>query len=256
MERTTTFIYSLSCPISGDVRYIGKSNNPKERFSKHMQMIDNNKHKNFWISSLLSEGLKPILTTVEEVLISEWKDKEKLYIGKFRELGCELFNTSIGGEGLDYGNQTSFKPGNGNKKIVCLLTDGSYHKTFDSTKESAKYIGKHNISSALKGVTKKAGGYIWIYEDRYKKMSKKELIEFVENANYNKSKDNLNEGSFKKGHNTWNKKEVHQYTKDNVFIKTWDNSTLASIYLNVNSSGITRCAAGQRKTAFGYKWSY
>lgn len=258
MERTTTFIYSLSCPISGDVRYIGKSNNPKLRFYKHLQMLDNNKDKNFWIKELLSDESKPILTIVEEVLISEWKDKEKLYIGKFRELGCDLLNSSIGGEGLDFGNKTSFKPGEGSKKITCLLSDGSYHKTFDSAKDAASYIGKHNISSALKGVTKKAGGYIWIYEDKFIKMTKDELSIFIENANNNKSSLNGTKSRFSKGHNTWNKKSVNQYTLDDIFIKTWEDVTTATLSFggSRNNSSISMCAKGNRKTAFGYKWKY
>jgi len=201
----TTFIYTLNCPKSGDVRYVGKSNNPKTRFSKHIQMAGNNHDKNNWVRCLKSEELKPILSIIDEVLICDWKDKEKFYISKFRKLGCKLFNTSIGGEGSDSGNQTSFKMGNGSKNIVCLLSSGLYHKTFESGKKAAEYIGKHNISSALKGVTKKAGGYIWIYEDKYKNMTSDELDIFVENSNDNRSKYNGVKTRFKSGEEPWNK---------------------------------------------------
>lgn len=218
-----TFIYILICPITNDIKYVGKSNNPKLRFYKHLQMVDRNHNKNKWILYLKSKKLNPILSIIDEVLVSEWKDKEKFYISKYREMGFELFNTSIGGEGLDFGNQTSFKPGDGSKKVVCLYTDGTYKETFNSTHDAAKHIGKHNISSALKGVTKKAGGYIWIYEYKYNKMSIEEISSFVQNCNHNKTKDKCiyNRGSFKKGHKTWNKKEVHQYTIDNLFIKSY-----------------------------------
>jgi hypothetical protein len=201
----TTFIYTLHCPKSGDVKYVGKSNNPKTRLSKHIQLSGNNYDKNKWIIDLKSLNLKPILLIIDEVFMCDWKIKEKFYISKFRELGCDLFNTSIGGKGMDSGNQTSFKPGNGSKRIVCLLGNGVYHETFESSKKAAEYIDKHNISSALNGVTKKAGGYIWIYEDRYKNMSDDELRTFIENSNNNKSKFNGKKTRFKLGVSPWNK---------------------------------------------------
>ncbi len=267
--KTTTFIYTLQCPKSGDVRYVGKSNKPKDRFYKHIQMADNNHHKNKWINDLKLEKLTPILSILDEVLISEWKDREKFYISKFRELGCDLFNTSIGGEGLDFGNQTSFKPGNGSKKIVCLLSDGTYHKTFDSGKESAEYVNKHNISSVLKGVTKKAGGYIWVYEDIYNQMSENELNDFVANANNNLSSLNGINNRFKKNEKSWNtgligiklkpNKNIHQYTKEGEYIRTWETAKQASISITGSVDGehnISKCARGEGKTAFKYKWSY
>lgn len=221
-------------------------------------MAGNNHDKNKWINDLKFIKLKPILSIIDEVLMCDWKDKEKFYISKFRKLGCNLFNTSMGGEGSDSGNQTSFKPGNGSKRIVCLMCDGSYHKTFESTIKAAGYIGKHNISSVLKGVTKKAGGYIWIYEDRYRIMSIVDIRKFVENSNDNRSRLNGEESRFKKGNDAWNKKSVNQYTRDDVFIKTWESVKISTLSLGkkVNSSGISRCARGDRKTAFGYKWKY
>lgn len=43
----TTNIYTLSCPISGLVRYVGKSNNPKQRFSRHISEQAVTKNGNF-----------------------------------------------------------------------------------------------------------------------------------------------------------------------------------------------------------------
>ena len=37
-----TYIYSLVCPLDGKVKYIGKSNNPYLRFSKHKSLSDKN----------------------------------------------------------------------------------------------------------------------------------------------------------------------------------------------------------------------
>lgn len=65
-------------------------------------------------------------------------------------------------------------------------------------------------------------------------------------------------GLFSKGHNTWNKKSVNQYTLDDIFIKTWEDVTTATLAMGRrrNTSSISMCAKGNRKTAFGYKWKY
>lgn len=265
--RKTTFIYTLSCPKSGDIMYVGKSNDPKSRFYKHKQ-VKGSTTKNNWISKLKSENLSPILTIIDEVLIKDWKRMEKFYISKFRKLGCELTNSSSGGDGMSFGNQTSFD-GQHAKKVIAIDKFGSYHKEFNSAKEAAAYINKHNISSALKGLTKKAGGYIWIYKDVYKNLSQEDLHKIVENANRNLSKGNGEKTRFKKNQNSWNKgkigiklkpnKNVHQYTMDDVFIKTWETAKEASIYITGDVTGednISKCARGDGKTAFKYKWLY
>jgi hypothetical protein len=112
MDKQTTFIYALKCPKTGDIRYIGKSNNPKQRFYGHLRTDKTaSSHKVNWVQSLLNSGLKPVLEILEEISIKEWKEKERYYIAKYRKK-YRLTNCKDGGEGLDNkGNQTSFKKG-------------------------------------------------------------------------------------------------------------------------------------------------
>jgi hypothetical protein len=73
-----------------------------------------------------------------------------------------------------------------------------YVKTFDSVTDSRKFIGKR-IDNVLIGKRKTSGGYIWIYEDKYKKMNEDELKHIVDNAN-TINKDNMGIGGrFYKG---------------------------------------------------------
>lgn len=266
--KNKTYIYTLSCPETGDVRYVGKSNDPKSRFRKHLKMVDNNQLKNHWISKLISNDLIPILTIIDEVDINQWKEKEKFYISKYRTLGFDLFNTSCGGDGLTFGNKTSFD-GSHAVKVVCLNIDGTLNRVFDSAKEAASYIGKHNISSALKGVTKKAGGYIWLYESVYVSLSTEDIKKLIKEKNNNQSKYNGFKTRFKKGTSTWNKglkgiklkpnKNIHQFDLYGNFIKTWETAKIASISITGDERGeanIAKCARGVGNTAFNYKWSY
>ena len=61
------YIYSLSDPITDEVRYIGKTIRPKQRYKEHIRNSKDKKtYSNCWINSLIKDGLKPILSILEE----------------------------------------------------------------------------------------------------------------------------------------------------------------------------------------------
>lgn len=251
-----TFIYSLSCPIDNKIKYIGKANNPKSRLCEHRRMRDNNTLKNDWIKSLLDNNLQPVLNILEEVSISDWKEREKFYISQHDD----LLNICGGANGSFFGNKGSFN-GSQARRVVSLNKDGTFHKTFPSMKESILSHGS-SVRSVLYKKTKTAHGYIWIFEDEYKELSKNELQIIVDYANNNMSniswKNGLINYQYKKGNIALNAKEVHQYTIDGKYLKTW-NSVMAatlSICPEKKKSHISMAAAGTRKTAMGFKWSY
>lgn len=262
-----TYIYSLICPLDGKVKYIGKANNPKDRFRKHKNLGDKNKGdnilKNKWIKELLDQNLLPILNIIEEVDVSEWKAKEKFYIKLYKEKGFELFNICGGGNGPSFGNSGSFtgRP----VKVVCLTKSGDYLRTFDSMKEGREFCGKR-IDNVLAGQRKTSGGYIWIYKEKYDTLSDAELSDIIESANTNNSGKNGISTRWSKGHISWNKgktgfiskkrKKVIQYSLDGEFIKEWECAKFAAKELGCATSNITLCATGKSKTAMGYKWSY
>ena len=57
-----------------------------------------------------------------------------------------------------------------------------------------------------------------------------------------------------KGHTNGKAFEVHQYTKDGIFIKTWECAQYAVQFYNMNRTSITDCIKGRQKTAKGYIW--
>lgn len=254
---TKTYIYALKCPLDNKIKYIGKANDPKGRYRKHISLgftgKGDNLIKNEWIFSLLENDLKPILEILEEVLISEWKIKEKFYIKQYKELGYELYNVCGGGNGLSFGNSSSFK-GNPPVKVVCLSLTGEYINTFNSIKEATEFCGK-KIFNVLVGKRKTSGGYLWLYESKFSIMSKNEIEEFVLNCN-TKNIDNMGPSTrFKKGEIAHNRKEVHQYSLNNEYIKTWEYAKLAADELGCGSSAIS-IAATKGKTSRGFRWYY
>lgn len=114
-----TKIYGLICPLTNEIKYIGKSNNPERRLKDHMwdtRGMDINKA--LWIKDLKTKKLKPILEILDEVPISTWQYWEEFWILYFKALGAKIFNKRAG-NGLTYANHQTFKPGNipWNKKL-------------------------------------------------------------------------------------------------------------------------------------------
>ena len=70
-------IYTLS-DKNGNIRYIGKSNEPRKRLYSHIKECnrDSKSHKVNWVKSLLSKGEKPIIEILDEVLHEDWVKSE------------------------------------------------------------------------------------------------------------------------------------------------------------------------------------
>ena len=164
-----TYIYVLICPITKQVRYVGKTNNPDERYRNHLNKAHNKgTHKRNWINSLKMKDLKPVFEIIDEVDVKDWKEKEKYYIKYYSDNGFDLVNYTNGGDGLSFGNQTSFKKGQKSwnkgtrlkkkcdvcgKKFEVSPSRYNYYKCC-SMKCSRKYRSKHkNRGCFKKGVT-------------------------------------------------------------------------------------------------------
>jgi NUMOD3 motif len=100
-----TAIYSLHDPVSGDVRYIGKTHHPlHKRLKSHLRETRRpdraHGRKNRWINSLILQGLMPRICLVEQVPIGkDWEEYEKLWIAKYRALlAGTLLNHMSGGQ--------------------------------------------------------------------------------------------------------------------------------------------------------------
>ena len=63
-------------------------------------------------------------------------------------------------------------------------------------------------------------------------------------------------GEPQKGANNHNAKGINQYTKDGIFIRSWDCIMDASRELHIKNSDISRCCKGKLKSCGGYIWCY
>jgi hypothetical protein len=94
-----TYIYGLKDPNTQEIRYIGKSDNPKKRYASHLALskADVNKHKKRWIASLKRTGQKPELVILERISDKQWQDRECWWIQHGRDSGWKLTNIADGG---------------------------------------------------------------------------------------------------------------------------------------------------------------
>lgn len=93
------YVYTLTDPMSGLVRYVGISSSPSTRLRGHIYDTKNreNTHKSRWIKRLLRVGLRPVLEIVDSGIGAGWQDSEMLWIEKYWRSGI-LTNSTIGGD--------------------------------------------------------------------------------------------------------------------------------------------------------------
>lgn len=103
-----TYIYGLFCPVSDQIRYVGKADDPINRLTSHISAAKGNYYKHHtsrWLRKILSAGFAPRLVFLQQVEDGEcWKEAERAWISRGRDLGWRLTNTAEGGEGVAYLN--------------------------------------------------------------------------------------------------------------------------------------------------------
>lgn len=97
-------IYVLLCPITGAVRYVGKTDQPLEdRLKQHIIEAKLAKvgKRGEWLRSLIAQGLQPIIEHDADIRDDEvWQEVERERISYYLSIGCDLVNGTAGGEGL------------------------------------------------------------------------------------------------------------------------------------------------------------
>lgn len=104
-----SYIYGLTDPRTGAVRYIGKTSRKlkyavRYRLNSHIAETRENPsktHKTRWISALLNLGLEPEAVIIDELNCTseELSALERKRIEEYRANGLDLTNTTAGGDG-------------------------------------------------------------------------------------------------------------------------------------------------------------
>jgi len=98
-------IYTLTDPNTNKIRYVGQTNDPKRRLSRHInnsRAFKDKRHISNWIRSLTSA---PIMDVIEVCEYSIRNSRENYWIDYYKDQGCDLCNSSNGGAGAGIGNK-------------------------------------------------------------------------------------------------------------------------------------------------------
>ena len=248
----------LKDPASEKVRYVGKTNNPKQRYRSHTNKANRDRgHKYNWIMSLKRDGLRPIFEIIKEIPITEWKYWERYYINYYKSIGCDLTNCCGGGEGLNFGNRTSFTKGqeSWNKgtriKKQCAICPKEFEISPTGNKKykccsmecSRIYRSMHPNSGAFKkGLSpwnKGVGGYTTSRKGSKVPDSVRKKI------------SNTLKGKYR---NCGSSKSVIQIDKAGNKIHIYPSATEASRVTGIKKGSIINNTNGRSKSAGGYCW--
>ncbi len=231
---TKTFIYGLVCPISNEIRYIGKSDNPRKRLQEHLNERRHN-HRGNWIQGLRVQGLAPILIILEETDADLWQECERRHIAAARAQGYRLTNQTNGGEG---GGILGRILSTTSRERIANAQRGRKRSPAANEKISAyqrqKRLSdetKQRISEARKGI-----------------QFSQETIEKLQRAATGKI--HSEESRAKRS------KRVSQYDLDGNFIQEWPSVTAIERAGISHTATIIACCKGKYQQAGGFIWRY
>lgn len=94
-------IYGLVDPRTGKTRYVGMTSRGNRRLNEHMSraVTGGRTHRDCWIRSLITLGLRPTLKVLEQGAGEGWQDREKFWISEHRQTE-DLVNHTDGGDGF------------------------------------------------------------------------------------------------------------------------------------------------------------
>lgn len=97
-QRREWHVYALRDPRSNAIRYVGITTNLQKRYSSHLKAKDATP-RGIWIRELLAANLAPILEVLETGEDADCQTPERRWIATLRATGCDLTNTTDGGNG-------------------------------------------------------------------------------------------------------------------------------------------------------------
>lgn len=257
-----TYIYTISHPLTHEVRYIGKSNTPSKRLSTHIRECNKIKsHKNNWIKSILNSGLDPHMDILDEVPIIEWEYWEKYWISQFKQWGFRLTNHSDGGIG-----PIGVKRSNEFKKKIREIKMGIPLSDEHKKKISIQGIRYHqeNPHYNIRGKNVRTYIDVDLLYDLYitENLSIPQISKKI-NISEKKILENLHLNDIKKEDGWWlnnlsekYKKTVLQYDLNGNLLREWDGIVDINNELGYNSGNIANCCRGGIKSSNRYIWRY
>lgn len=273
------YIYTLSDPITMEIKYVGQTNEPKRRFNDHISSSINensdlyNTYKARWIRKLISNDLMPIIKIIEECENLEQSNlREKYHIDKFTNEGCRLTNSYVS-DVTEFSKDTKEKMSNakkgkkleeivGEEKAIELKKYYSERVKLNNPNKVYDPEVREKISNTLKEYFSDKENH-WAYglkmdDDHNEKLRQAKLNNPKNVGNRKprteeqkeKIRNSLKGGKVKRS-------EILQYDLDMNFIKEWKSlREIERNDLTLSRSQIAKCCKGIKNAYAGFIWIY
>lgn len=188
------YVYTLSDPNTSEIRYVGITYNVRRRYNEHLRFSKfKNTHVYTWIRSLKD---KPKVDIIDTCRVGDFPVLEKYYITLYREMGHNLTNHTLGGEGT-YGMKMS--------------DEFKIKKSLSMKGELNQFFGKKHTDEVKKILSEvdRSGINNSMYNKKHKSDSKKKMS-IKKNGIFN-------------GEKNPRAKKIYQYELDGkTLIKEWN----------------------------------
>jgi hypothetical protein len=137
-------------------------------------------------------------------------------------------------KGMSDEDKAKYKFGDGFKKKIHQFTmDGTFVQEWSSLTEASTHFSSKasTIFRALNSKSQVSKGFLWRYANSDKPVP-------------------INTLSERK------RKQIGQYSHNNVFIRSWGSISEASKQCQINPSNVSMACSGKRKSAGGFLWKY
>ncbi len=221
-------IYTLSDPITKEIRYIGVTRNSlNKRLSGHIKDAQRyDYHNSRWIRSLLKNNLKPLIEQLDECDVYNWNDVETYWIAQFKCWGFNLTNSKDLSTGIStYSDET----------IKKLRAAQLGRKLSEETKEKIRI----NTRISLIGKNRKLS---------------EETKEKLRIANIGKRALEKTKEKMSIAHKNRILRKIDQYSLGGIFIKRWNSIKEAEQHLNIKC--ISRSCRNINNQSGGFMWKY
>lgn len=233
-------IYTLSHPITKEIRYVGYTTMILEnRLKLHINHAKVRKpnHRINWINSL------PSIPLIEEVDSGFYEDRiwlEIMYISLFKSWGFKLVNGTIGGDGGDTFSKLSLD----RQKIF---------------REKCSAASKKRKVGPLQGEhLEKCRNHLSKYREKIKSGEVKHpTTGFIPNFETRRKMSLAKVGlsSNRSGKSIYGEIAMID-VNNNEILKIFQNPIEASKYIGKKTTNIIKTARGEHKTAYGFKWKF
>lgn len=88
-------VYTLADPRTGEVRYVGVTTNPQQRFQFHMGAKSGTPMGD-WMDKMDAAGVAPVCTVIAETCVGINRSVEREVINEHFRMGCRLLNRRDG----------------------------------------------------------------------------------------------------------------------------------------------------------------